>query len=295
MKGAVRIGQRLDPAANGAQAKQPSAAGMTARIAAQTQGCDPGGRRRWCLGAAAVLGLAGCGHLSERRPARAVGGVPRFSAAVVGPGLPAGWQLQVPRPDLPRTRYDVVERDGRRVLHALADRSASGLRCDVDADPCERPWLTWEWRTDTVNLAATVTVAERDDAPLRVAVGFQGDLSTLSVRELLFGDLVEALTGYTMPFATLMYVWDGQAPRESVAAYSRSNRIRYLVVESGAGGTGRWLSYRRNVVDDYRRVFGTAPGRISDVGILTDSDDLKTNSEAWYGDLSFDTGRKNEA
>jgi Protein of unknown function (DUF3047) len=82
-------------------------------------------------------------------------------------------------------------------------------------------------------------------------------------------------------------VWDGQAPLESVFAYPRTARIRYLVVDSGDADTGRWLGHRRNVVDDYRRVFGGEPGRIRSVGVLTDSDDLRTRSEAWYGDLAF--------
>ena len=45
-----------------------------------------------------------------------------------------------------------------------------------------------------------------------------------------------------MPFATLMYVWDGEAPVGSVFQYNRSSRVRYLVVENGPERTGRWLS-----------------------------------------------------
>ena len=265
---------------------------MISRMAPRTRGIDSArwafGRRRWCLGVAALLGIGGCGQLlGVRRPERAVGGVPPFSSSVPRGELPRGWRPEVPRPDLPRTHYAVVERDGRRVLHAVADRSASGLRCDVDIDPQATPWLEWEWRADTIDVDATVAIDERDDAPTRVAVGFEGDVSTLPLREQLFRDLVQALTGYTPPFATLMYVWDGQARPESVFEYARSSRIRYLVVESGAAHAGRWLAYQRNVLDDYRRVFGGDPGRIGDIGVLTDSDDLQTHFEAWYGDLKF--------
>ena len=256
-----------------------------------THGLDPTGRtvgRRqwWCLAMAALLGMGGCGPLGVRRTERASGVVP-FSAFAPWGEIPKGWRPEVPRPDLPRSRYEMVERDGRRVLHAVADRSASGLRCDVDIDPRATPWLEWEWRVDAIDVNATVAVDARDDAPTRVAVGFDGDFSTLPLREQLFRDLVQALTGNVLPFATLMYVWDGQAPLGSVFEYARSSRIRYLVVESGAARAGRWLRYRRNLVDDYRRAFGGEPGRIRDVGVLTDSDDLHDHSEAWYGDLEF--------
>lgn len=193
------------------------------------------------------------------------------------------------RRDLPITVYEMVERDGRRVLHSVSDRATSGLRCDVDIDPSVVPWLHWTWRVDSVEPRATVAYDELDDSPTRVIVAFDGDNSLLTPRDRLFHELVQTVTGYPSPFATLMYVWDAQAPPESVFEYPRTSRIRYLVVESGASNIGRWLSYSRNVVEDYRRVFGSEPGRIRTVAVLTDSDDLKTRSEAWFGDLEFCT------
>jgi hypothetical protein len=240
-----------------------------------------------CFGAAAILGIAGCAPFGVRRPEPSVGRIPPFATASPRGGLLADWRPQVPRRDLSRTFYEAVERDGRRVLHAVADDSASGLRCDVDIDPKATPWLEWEWCTRFVDARATVAVDELDDAPARIAVGFDGDFASLTLREQLFGDLVLAVTGYAMPFATLMYVWDGQAPPESIFTYARSSRIRYVVVESGAANVDRWLRYRRNVVEDYRRAFGGAPDRIRDIGVLTDSDDLNTRSESWYGDISL--------
>lgn len=232
-----------------------------------------------------VVGLAGCAQLRPRRPEVRLGRVAPFSDS--HGGLPPAWRPQVPRPDLPRTRYEIVGLEGRRVLHAVAKGSGSGLRSALDIDPLATPWLEWEWRAATVETRATVAVDGLDDSPARVAVGFAGDGSALSLREQVFGELLLAVTGYSLPFATLMYVWDGQAPVGSVFQYVRSSRIRYLVVESGPGRSGRWLSYRRNVVEDYRRVFGGEPGRIEDVGIVTDSDDLNTSLETWYGDIAF--------
>ena len=245
-------------------------------------------RRRCCLAALAVLtGLDGCTPLVKRPRALQAAEIVRFSTARQQHGLPEGWYEQVMRRDLPATRYRLVDKEGRRVVHAVADRSTSGLRCDVDIDPRVTPWLEWDWRVDQLDVEATVASDELDDCPARVAVAFDGDLSTLTLREMLFREQVDLFTGHDLPFATLMYVWDGQAAPESVFEYPRSGRIRYLVVESGAAHTDRWQRYRRNVVEDYRRVFGGEPGRVLSVGLLTDSDDLKSHSEAWYGDLKF--------
>lgn len=202
-------------------------------------------------------------------------------------GEPRAWQPHVMRRDRGLTIYEPVERDGRQAMHAVARQSTSGLRCDVDIDPRATPWLSWEWRVDHLPEGASVADDERDDSPARVVVSFDGDETALVPRDRMFREVVEFLTGTVLPFATLMYVWDGQAPPETVLAYPRTGRVQYLVVESGPARSGRWLGYRRNVADDYRRVFGGEPGRIRHVGLLADSDDLKLRTESWFANLSF--------
>ena len=63
--------------------------------------------------------------------------------------------------------------------------------------------------------------------------------------------------------------------------------LSYQVVESGAERAGRWLGYRRDVLADYRRVFGGEPGRIRHVGLLADTDDLKVRTDTWFANLAF--------
>ena len=250
---------------------------------------DPATRRQWLrLGGAALaagsgLLTAGCSSTGPVRPARSE--VVPFSTSDRLGGLPAGWRLQVTRPDRPVTAYGLERIDGRTALHAVADSATSGVRCDVDIDLAQRPWLRWEWRVDQVNPEATVADDDQDDCPARLVLGFAGDMARVPLRDRLFGDQVELFTGEVLPFATLCYVWDGQAAPETVLPYARSSRIRYLVVEGGSTGAGRWQAYRRNLVADFQRVYGEAPTRLIGVGVLTDSDDLKGRAEAWYGDL----------
>ena len=129
----------------------------------------------------------------------------------------------------------------------------------------------------------------REDSPARVLVAFDGDQALLPLRDRLFQHQLALFTGWVLPFATLVSLWDGQAPPESVLRCPRSSRIRDLVVESGAAQAGRWTHDRRDLVGDYRRVCGSQPGRSRSVGVATDSDDLKGHSEAGYGDLRFDS------
>ena len=253
----------------------------------------PDARRRRLISAApalALIGLSGCASSpgDADTASRIYPLVPRFSGVTEGAPPPEGWRPYILRADRARTAYSIVQRDGRIALHAVADSASSGLSCATDIDPQRMPWLRWEWRVDTVFEKATVADDVLEDTPARLVVAFAGDMSRLSLRDRIFFEQVELFTGNLLPFATLTYVWDGQLPVDTVLPYARSGRIRYDVVESGAQRAGQWLRYERNVLDDYRRVFGGAPaGHITSVGVLTDSDDLKNHVEAWYGDIGL--------
>ena len=210
-----------------------------------------------------------------------------FSTGNLG-AAPSGWLPYAVRPDLTRTRYAVVRDGDRRVLNARAVASATGLRCAVDIDPAAFGHLQFSWRVQNVPTQANVAAAEHDDCPARIIVAFAGDDTRLPLRDRLFFEQVELFTGQRLPFATLMYVWDGGGHAvESVHRNHRSARIQYVTVESGPQRAGRWLHYERDVVADYQRVFGEAPGNISGVGVLTDADALKIELEAWYGDITL--------
>jgi hypothetical protein len=212
-----------------------------------------------------------------------------FSAARPDGDLPAGWEPYVLRRDRRPTRYEAVEADGRTVLRARAERAASGVQCEVDHDLARGGrFLRWRWRVDALPDGADVGADDTDDACVRVVLAFGGEVSTLPLRERAFFELAKAFTGKDLPYATLMYVWDAALPVGTVVSVPRTTRIRYVVAESGPQRLGRWVDYRRDVADDYRRAFGgEAPGRVTAVGLLTDSDDLGGTLEGFYGDIAF--------
>jgi hypothetical protein len=192
------------------------------------------------------------------------------------------------RRDIPPSRYATADYGGRTVLRAEARRGSSGLRCPVDIQPADRPWIEWSWRARTPPPpGARADDLYLDDSPTRVILAFDGDIAALPLRDRLFFEQVELFTGQRLPYAMLMYVWDATLPAGSVVHYARSGRIRMQVVQSGPEGAGGWQSFRRHVVDDFRAAFGEAPGRLVSVGVLTDADDLNQPLSADYGDIDL--------
>jgi len=236
----------------------------------------------WPLGTA--LTLAGCASQRYRAAATVV----PFSAAAAMGAPPAGWEPYVLRRDLARTDYRTVDRDGMRVLHASARGGSSGLRQVLRADALVTPRLRWSWRVDALP-ADFQACSEVDDAAARVVLGFDGDHTTLPAKDRALFELVELVSGYRLPYATLMYVWDASLPVGTVVRYRRTDRVRYLVVESGRHACGKWVHYDRNVLSDFRMAFGEDAGAINSIGVLTDSDDTHAEVDAWYGDIGLGT------
>ena len=219
--------------------------------------------------------LVACQHAPAPTPATSLS--PRWTD---------GWQPFV-LPGKSETVYTAAHDDGRWVLHARSDHSASMYRRTLRIEPEQLGQLSFSWKVRSLLPDADVRESDTGDAVVRVMLAFDGDSSRLNARTRLMFDLMQSLSGEAPPFATLMYVWDSRAERDSVVLNKRSDRVRKIVLESGPAHLGQWRSYQRDVRADYRRAFGEDPGALIGVAIMTDSDNTRSRAEAWYGEIRF--------
>jgi hypothetical protein len=240
----------------------------------------------------AVTLLSGCAEIMTS-PARmsGIGGrfnaVQPFSLTTVGETAPPGWEPWILSRFLARTQYGIVDHEGERVLAAKADVSASGLLQPLDLATSEYPYINWRWKVPQLVAGANNASPVGDDSPVRVIVAFDGDKSKLDFEDQALGRTVKLFSGREMPYATIQYIWENQLPPETVLENARTSRSKMLVVESGAGRLGQWLTFKRNVRSDYQRLFGEPPGPIIFVGVMTDSNATGTQTSAYYGDIRF--------
>jgi len=213
--------------------------------------------------------------------------VARFSRRQAGEPLPAHWTPYLILPSKPRTEYRLVETSAGIALEASADKSASGIYRRIRIDPNTHPLLEWRWRVESLIPGADTRLAATEDSPARLVVSFHGNAKRLAfgVRSQL--RLAKALSGQALPYATLMYVWSNRHPVGTVIENPHLERIRMIVVASGAEGVGEWRGYRRNVLEDYRRAFGEEPWDIVAVGVMTDADNTRQKARCQYGDITF--------
>jgi hypothetical protein len=181
------------------------------------------------------------------------------------------------------TRFAYAHHDGRDAVSVQADASASMLRQVLRVEPHDLGHVRFSWKVPQLIAQADLGLRDRDDAPVRIVLAFEGDRSRFSRADAALSELAHALTGEPMPYATLMYVWGNRRAPGTVIRSPRTSRVRTLVVESGPQRLNRWLDYERDIAADFRQAFGEAPGALVGIAIMTDSDNPKSRAQAWYG------------
>jgi hypothetical protein len=199
-----------------------------------------------------------------------------------------GWS-HLPLSKLKRdTVYTVAQAEGRNVLRAAADRSASAYAALLKPPAAAPVVLSWRWKTGALVPGADNRDKSREDAPLRVMVAFDGDISTLPDAEQRRFRRARTISGKDLPYAMLMYIWSDLVAAETIITSAHTGRVKMLVVASGANGLGAWQAVRRDVAADYRRAYGAEPGPLLAVGVMTDTDNTGAKAVGEYADLRIE-------
>jgi DUF3047 family protein len=213
-----------------------------------------------------------------------------FSSGRPGDAIPLPWERVKLSDRKKPTAYDLVDDDGVTVLHARANGAASGLAQFTVFDIRNAPILEWRWRIASLVDGADNHVAATEDSPVRVLLAFDGDKSRLPLVDRTVFFVAEKLSGRQLPYALLQYIWVNRGSAGEVIFHPYTKRVRMIPVAIGPAAVGRWQRLRRNVVEDFRRAFGEEPGRLTGIGVLTDTDNTGGSVEAWYGDIRLLSG-----
>ncbi len=188
------------------------------------------------------------------------------------------------------TQFSYVRKDGRHAMAATAVSSASMLRRRLHVAAQDLGSVKFSWKVPELIAQADLATRDKADSPVRVVLAFEGDRAKFSAKNTMLSELSHALTGEPLPYATLMYVWSNTRAPGTVIVSARTDRIRKLVVESGAQNLNQWLDYERDIRSDFERAFNEPPGALIGIGIMTDSDNTHTSTRAWYGQLQLAAG-----
>lgn len=125
----------------------------------------------------------------------------------------------------------------------------------------EYPFLYWRWRVNKLPQGGQENIKKKNDSAAGVYVFFKN--------------------GY--PFSkAIKYVWSSTLPIGTMVKSPYSSKTMIFVIESGDKDIGRWLTERRNVLEDYKKAFGSLPPLAQGIAIMTDSDNTHSSALADY-------------
>lgn len=206
--------------------------------------------------------------------------VPAFSTAKPGEALPPPWRVVTLRHRAPAD-VRLVEDEGRTVLRVRSDRAFGTAAVTFDADA---PIIAWRWKVDRVLERGDLGTKEGDDFAARVYVSFEIPPEQLSFAERARLELARLVYG-EVPSAAICYVWDNRHPAGHSIWSPYGERVRLIVLESGAASAGRWIEERRDVAADFRAAFGRAAPRVTGIAAGNDTDQTGEAVTAWFGDF----------
>ena len=184
-------------------------------------------------------------------------------------GIPDGW-LGGQTWGLPQHDMTIEENEGHRVLHMKSKIESSAVRRDIRGrvNLKETPILEWSWKVITLPKNGDCRKKATDDQAAQLYIVWPRFPE--AVRSQIIG-----------------YIWDSTAPAGSIVKSEKTSTVTYVVMRSGAADLGKWITERRNVVEDYQKIYGAQPDNPGFISIAIDSDDTVSSAESVFGTIRF--------
>jgi hypothetical protein len=165
-----------------------------------------------------------------------------------------------------RTIYKVVRQGQNNVLRAESQASASALAKIIRLNPKRFRWLEWRWKVEDIVEGGHALEPKAKDHAAGIYVLF-------------------ARGRFPWQMDVIEYIWASKLPQGSEARHPVHKNVWLVAVESGRQHVRRWRLERRNLAEDYRRLFGGEPPPVVAVALMTDTDQTGARAIAYYDDL----------
>ncbi len=149
--------------------------------------------------------------------------------------------------------------------------SAFGVYREQEIEIREYPFLNWEWKVTELPVGGSFLNKNTDDQAAQVYVSF-GSLSF-----------------FNKPFVKAVgYYWSSTVPVGTEGECPTWSKSRAIVLRSGKEDLGQWKREKRNLAEDYRRLFGDeAPSSASALRLYTNSQHTETGTEVSFRNIYF--------
>ena len=229
----------------------------------------------------AVALLAGSTIPDDRIP------IGSFSSVQGDTPLVDGWKELTFGKKVQPTAYELINMEGTQVIRAQSSNTASGLVKEVRIEPESYPFLEWSWMVNNVLENGDVTQKAGDDFAARIYVTFEYSAKDLPLGERIKYNALKLLGYDEIPLRALNYIWSNKAPAGTITPNAYTGWVQMVAVRDREDAFNTWHKEKRNVVEDYIEAFGEAPGAITGIAIMTDTDNTGESAMAYFGDIQL--------
>lgn len=177
--------------------------------------------------------------------------------------------------------YEVRQTGIETYLVAHSSGSASAIRHIREFDVYRYPVVKWRWKVDNVYAKGNVLEKTGDDYPLRIYIMFKYDPAGASFGEQVQYGLAKIVYGAYPPHSSLNYIWASREEEEGIHQSPYTDRARLLIRRAGPAEAGKWVEEEVNILDDYRRAFGSEPPATASIAVMNDSDNTGESSTSY--------------
>lgn len=167
------------------------------------------------------------------------------------------------------TDYKIILVDNTFILQATSHASASGLFKEQRIDLHKTPFLNWRWQINHHLTGLNEQSKLGDDFSARIYIVVSGGWFFWQTK-------------------AINYVWASNSPKGFVWPNAFvGKKAMMMALRSNDDKTQTWYSEKRNIINDFKQLFGYDIQYIDAIALMTDTDNSKTHARAYYSDIYF--------
>ena len=174
--------------------------------------------------------------------------------------------------------YTIETDKDNAFLRAESNASASGLIYQKEYDVFDYPKVRWRWRIGNVYQKGNAEEKSGDDYPIRIYVIFKYDPGTASFGQRLKYGLARTVYGEYPPHSSLNYIWASRKHQQRIISNPYAYEAKMIILEAGTEKVGQWVEEEVDIIEDYRKAFGTLPPQTASIAVMNDSDNTGERS-----------------
>lgn len=176
--------------------------------------------------------------------------------------IPKGWEISGTKWGVKDSVFNVRKNEkGVPILHMSSEKGRGGLMHKIEGiDLNKVPVMKWKWLVVEFPKGGDGRFDKKGDQAIEIYV----------------------MSGGLASQKCVVYTWETETPNgaeKSFSVFLGAFKARWFCVRNKNDGTGKWFAEKRNVAEDFKKIYGFIPKEIA-VMVFCKSDMTKSRAEA---------------